>query len=109
MLYLPEWEPQFAIAVKIYTRNLLQKKVLLVLTDGEPVDIDVKDPQHLRLDAKKAIEALKTLGIVTFCISLDAYADEYVARIFGKNRYMVINHVDKLPERLPQLFISLSK
>ena len=32
------------------------KKILLVLTDGEPADIDVDDPQHLRMDAKKAVE-----------------------------------------------------
>ena len=61
------------------------------------------------MDAKKAVEELRAQGIVTFCISLDPYADEYVARIFGKNRFMVIDDVKKLPERLPQLFISLTK
>ena len=85
------------------------KKILLILTDGEPADIDVDDPQHLRLDAKKAVEELRTHGIVTFCISLDPNADEYVSRIFGKNRFMVIDNLQKLPERLPQLFISLTK
>jgi nitric oxide reductase activation protein len=85
------------------------KKILLVLTDGEPADIDVDDPQHLRMDAKKAVEELRSHGIVTFCISLDPYADEYVSRIFGKNRFMVIDNIQKLPERLPQLFISLTK
>ena len=85
------------------------KKILLILTDGEPADIDVDDPQHLRMDAKKAVEELRSHGIVTFCISLDPHADEYVARIFGKNRFMVIDNIQKLPERLPQLFISLTK
>ena len=85
------------------------KKILLILTDGEPADIDVDDPQHLRFDAKKAVEELRTHGIVTFCISLDPNADEYVSRIFGKNRFMVIDNLQKLPERLPQLFISLTK
>jgi nitric oxide reductase NorD protein len=85
------------------------KKILLILTDGEPADIDVDDPQHLRMDAKKAVEELRSHGIVTFCISLDPHADEYVSRIFGKNRFMVIDNIQKLPERLPQLFISLTK
>ena len=85
------------------------KKILLVLTDGEPSDIDVDDPQHLRMDAKKAVEELRSHGIITFCISLDPYADQYVSRIFGKNRFMVIDNLQKLPERLPQLFISLTK
>ena len=47
------------------------KRILLILTDGEPADIDVDDPQHLRMDAKKAVEELRSHGIVTFCISLD--------------------------------------
>jgi nitric oxide reductase NorD protein len=85
------------------------KKILLILTDGEPADIDVDDPQHLRMDAKKAVEELRSHGIITFCISLDPNADEYVSRIFGKNRFMVIYNIQKLPERLPQLFISLTK
>ena len=55
------------------------KKILLVLTDGEPSDIDVDDPQHLRMDAKKAVEELRSHGIITFCISLDPYADQYVS------------------------------
>ena len=67
------------------------------------------DPQHLRFDAKIAVEELRTHGIVTFCISLDPNADEYVSRIFGKNRFMVIDNLQKLPERLTQLFISLTK
>ena len=85
------------------------KKILLILTDGEPSDIDVDDPKHLRMDAKKAVEELRSHGIVTFCISLDPHADEYVSRIFGKNRFMVIDNIQKLPERLPKLFISLTK
>jgi hypothetical protein len=33
------------------------KKLLLVITDGEPADVDVRDPQYLRHDARKAVEA----------------------------------------------------
>lgn len=86
-----------------------QKKLLLVLTDGEPSDIDVDDPYHLRADTKKAVEELSGKGIVTYCITLDPKADEYVADIFGRNGYTVIDHIDKLPERLPQVFMSLTK
>ena len=47
-------------------------------------------------------------GIYTYCINLDPKADEYVSDIFGK-QYAIIDHVDRLPERLPELFISLTK
>jgi hypothetical protein len=84
------------------------KKLLLVLTDGEPSDIDVDDPRILIEDAHKAVQELDQEGIYTYCINLDPNADEYVGDIFGK-QYSVIDHVEKLPEKLPQLFMSLTK
>jgi nitric oxide reductase activation protein len=84
------------------------KKLLLVLTDGEPADIDSKDPQALISDSREAVKELSQKGIATYCINLDPNADGYVADIFGKH-YTVIDHVDRLPERLPQLFIALTK
>ncbi len=85
------------------------KKLLLILTDGEPSDIDVDDDQLLIEDTRKAVEELSSKNIHTHCISLDKKADEYIGDIFGKNNYTVIDHVEKLPEKLPQLFMSLTK
>ena len=85
-----------------------EKKLLLVLTDGRPHDIDVKDEQHLIRDAHKAVQELDQEGIYTYCINLDPKADEYVGDIFG-NQFNVIDRIDHLPERLPELFISLTK
>lgn len=84
------------------------KKLMLVLTDGEPADIDVHDPQLLIQDARQAVKELDREGIYTYCINLDAKADEYVADIFGK-QYTIVDNVAQLPERLPELFISLTK
>jgi nitric oxide reductase NorD protein len=85
------------------------KRLLLVITDGEPADIDVRDPQYLRLDAKKAVEELSKNGITTFCMSLDPRADQYVSRIFGARNYMVVDHVERLPEKLPLLYAGLTR
>ncbi|MEZ5454300.1 MAG: nitric oxide reductase activation protein NorD [Thiothrix sp.] len=86
-----------------------RRKLILLVTDGEPADIDERDPQHLRFDAKKAVEELYTAGVLTYCLTLDPHADDYVKRIFGQNNYTVIDHVDRLPEQLPLLFASLTK
>jgi nitric oxide reductase activation protein len=85
------------------------KKLLLVVTDGEPADIDVRDPQYLRYDAKRAVEELERNGIITYCLSLDPHADEYVSRIFGARNYQVIDHVERLPEKLPMLYMGLTR
>ncbi|AKH38553.1 MULTISPECIES: nitric oxide reductase activation protein NorD [Nitrosomonas] len=85
------------------------KKLLLVITDGEPADIDVRDPQYLRYDTKKAVEEAGRADIITYCMSLDPRADQYVSRIFGARNYMVVDHVERLPEKLPLLYAGLTR
>lgn len=85
------------------------KKLLLIITDGEPADVDVRDPQYLRYDTKKAVEEAGRSGIVTYCMSLDPRADQYVSRIFGARNYMVVDHVERLPEKLPLLYAGLTR
>jgi hypothetical protein len=90
------------------TQQTATKRLVLVITDGEPADIDERDPQYLRHDAKKAVEDLAMKGIHTYCLTLDPNADRYVARIFGENRYSIVDQVEKLPERLPAVFAALT-
>ncbi len=85
-----------------------QKRLVLLVTDGEPADIDERDPQYLRHDARKAVDELATKGIYTYCLTLDPLADRYVSRIFGENNYSIVDHVERLPERLPNLFAALT-
>ena len=85
-----------------------KRKLILLVTDGEPADIDERDPQHLRHDTKKAVEELYSTGVLTYCLTLDPNADNYVKRIFGENNYTIIDNVDRLPEKLPTLFASLT-
>ena len=91
------------------TQHSASKKILFVLTDGEPADNDVQDPQYLRFDTKKAVEELARKGIITFCLTLDPHADQYVERIFGAKNYLVLDHVSRLPEKLPELYLGLTK
>ncbi len=85
------------------------KKLLLVITDGEPADVDVRDPQYLRHDTKKAVEAATRNGVTTYCMSLDPRADQYVSRIFGERHYLVVDKVERLPEKLPVLYAGLTR
>lgn len=85
------------------------KKLMIVLTDGAPADIDVRDPFYLRHDARHAVDAATRKAILPFCLTLDPRADAYAQRIFGANRVLVLDRVDRLPERLPQLYASLTR
>ncbi len=90
------------------TQQNATKRLVLLVTDGEPADIDERDPQYLRHDTKKAVEDLRMQGIHTYCLTLDPNADRYVARIFGENRYSIVDQVARLPERLPAVFAALT-
>jgi len=85
------------------------RKLLLVITDGEPADVDVRDPQYLRYDTRKAVEEARREGIVTYCMTLDPRADQYVSRVFGARHYMVVDQVARLPEKLPLLYAGLTR
>lgn len=84
------------------------KKLMLVLTDGQPSDVDVHDGRLLVDDARHAANELDRQGIYTYCINLDAKADTYVRDIFG-SQYTVVDRVDQLPEKLPKLFMALTR
>jgi len=89
-------------------RQSENRKLILLVTDGEPADIDERDPQHLRQDTRKAVDDLQQQGIQSYCLTLDPNADEYVRRIFGTGRYTIVDRVTRLPEKLPMLFATLT-
>ncbi|WP_301275527.1 nitric oxide reductase activation protein NorD [Dechloromonas sp.] len=85
-----------------------EKRILLVLTDGEPSDIDVTAPDYLIADTRKAVEELSTQGITSYCLSLDPKADAYVGDIFGKH-WQVLDRIERLPEQLPMVYLNLTR
>ncbi|MCP1198383.1 nitric oxide reductase activation protein NorD [Notoacmeibacter sp. MSK16QG-6] len=100
-------------AMRHATHHLSQvkatRKLMLVLTDGAPADIDVRDPQYLRADARQAVQEASRAGITPFCLTLDPGADAYVQRIFGAHNAIIVERVERLPERLPQLYAALTR
>jgi nitric oxide reductase NorD protein len=48
-------------------------------------------------------------GVMTYCMSLDPRADQYVSRIFGERHYLVVDKVERLPEKLPVLYAGLTR
>lgn len=84
------------------------RRLLLVITDGEPADIDVRDPHYLRADTRRAVEEARNQGVVPFCLTLDPRADAYAQRIFGARNVLVLDRVERLPERLPGLYAALA-
>lgn len=85
------------------------KKLLMIITDGAPSDIDVSSPNYLIYDTKRAVEDAGRHGISTYCIGLDPDADRYISRIFGAKNYIVVDHVKRLPEKMLTLYARLTR
>ncbi len=84
------------------------RRLLLIVTDGEPSDVDVGDHKYLVEDARHAVLELGHKGIDVFCVGLDSGGDNYLARIFGRRSVLQIDRIEHLPEKLPMLYLRLT-
>ena len=84
------------------------QRLILVITDGAPHDIDVFHPEVLLEDAARAIAQSGAEGTPVFGVSVDSEADPYLKRMFGPHQYLSVEHIEQLPERLPSLYLRLN-
>jgi nitric oxide reductase NorD protein len=85
------------------------RKLVLVLSDGEPSDIDVEDPQDLVEDARRAVLALKHRGIDVFGIGIGAGTAGAGAAVFGRSNHLALRRIADLPARLSECYFRLSR
>ena len=88
--------------------RLTHRRLILVLSDGEPSDIDILDRNYLVEDARDAVHSMAQNGIDVFCVALDTGGENYLTRIFGQRNFVQINKLESLPERLPMLYFRLT-
>ncbi len=87
-----------------------ERRLLLVLSDGRPADYDDGgDERYLHEDTRMAVKEAADQAIHTFCITLDPIGTPYLERIFGRGHFLVVDSLDELPARLPQMYLRLRK
>jgi nitric oxide reductase NorD protein len=98
-------------AIRHATTKLLAReaktKLLIVISDGRPLDDGYKDEYSLE-DTKAALREAKRRGIHPFCITIDREADAYLKRMYGDVQFTVIDRVETLPQRLPRIYQRLT-
>ncbi|MEX5215033.1 MAG: VWA domain-containing protein [Nitrospiraceae bacterium] len=82
-------------------------QLLVLLSDGRPLDDHYAEEYALE-DTKMALREAAAKGIVPFCITVDREAESYLRRMYGEVRYVVIDDVQGLPERLPRVYHRLT-
>jgi nitric oxide reductase NorD protein len=84
-----------------------QQKLLLILTDGKPNDLDKYETRYGLEDTRKAIQEAKAQGLTPFCVSVDYQASDYLSYLFGHQGFIHLNNIMDLPKKLPKLFVQL--
>lgn len=80
-------------------------RLVIVLTDGEPYDIDIHDPRYLLEDARRAVlEAASHRVAVGGVNLLGDDAAGRMAQVFGHRRHVAARRLQDLPDALRGLY-----
>jgi nitric oxide reductase NorD protein len=79
-------------------------KLLFLLSDGKPNDLDSYEGKYGIEDTRMAIREAEREGIVPFCLTVDSQAGEYLPTLFGRGNYALLSGVERLATRLPELY-----
>jgi len=86
-----------------------RRKLLLLVTDGKPNDLDLYEGRYGVEDTRQAVMEARKQGLLPFCITIDREAGGYLPYMFGANGYTLIKEPQQLPFRLPQLYKQLTQ
>ena len=85
------------------------RRLLLILTDGKPNDLDLYDSRYGIEDTRMAVFEARRQGLLPFCVSIDREAGAYLPYLFGPAGYCAIRKPEELPRRLPLLYAQLTR
>lgn len=95
-------------AVALLAQENAAQRVLLVLTDSLPSDIDVHDARYLVEDARHAVQSAARRQVAVYGLAVDAAGARYARRIFGPRRHRVLTRAEQLPRQLQALYAQLT-
>jgi nitric oxide reductase NorD protein len=81
-----------------------QRRLLLVLTDGKPNDLDHYEGRHGIEDTHMAVREARRRGQSVFGVTIDSKSQATFSRIFGNGGYVVIPDPEMLTAALPHLY-----
>ncbi len=96
-------------ATAILGEQPANRRLLLIITDGKPNDLDLYDSRYGIEDTRMAVHEARRLGLTPFCVTIDHEAGAYLPYLFGPAGFCVIRKPEELPRRLPLLYAQLTR
>ena len=81
-----------------------KRRLLLVITDGKPNDLDHYEGRHGIEDSHKAVLEARRQGHAVFGITVDRDGKSWFPRIFGQGGFALIPNPEKLTQALPEIY-----
>ena len=100
----PGYYTRMGAAIRHATTRLEQRperqRLLLLLTDGKPNDLDVYEGRYGLEDTRHAVLAARAAGLLPFCITIDEAAHDYLPMLFGQQGYALVHRPQDLVGKL---------
>lgn len=88
-------------------RERARHKLLLLLSDGKPNDVDEYAGRYGIEDTRQAVAEARLQGSMPFCLTVDREAPAYLPAIFGPRGFAVLSRPERLPAVLVEVLRSL--
>jgi len=95
-------------ASRILSEQAAHQRLLLILTDGKPNDLDHYEGRYGIEDTRQSIIEARRKGLQPFCVTIDEEAGAYLPHLFGNDGYIVIRKPSELPRELPLIYARLT-
>jgi len=84
----------------LLARETARHRLLLILSDGKPNDVDLYEGRYGVEDTRLAIAEARLQGIHPFCLTVDRQAPAYLQRMFGPGASAVLRRPELLSPAL---------
>ena len=74
-----------------------EHRLLILLSDGKPNDVDQYDGRYGVEDLRQAVVEARLQGISPFCLTIDRQGASYLPAVFGEHAYALLQRADLLP------------
>jgi nitric oxide reductase NorD protein len=95
-------------ANSLLSRQTSRIRLLILLSDGRPYDIDYGDADYAVEDTRRALWEGRKKGLKSFCITVDKKSRDYLPHMYGEANYTLVDNIETLPARLPLIYKRLT-
>ncbi|HUF28574.1 MAG TPA: VWA domain-containing protein [Gemmatimonadaceae bacterium] len=90
-------------ATALLCRQSARHRLLLLLTDGKPNDVDIYEGRYGVEDTRQAVVEARLQAVHPYCLTVDREAPSYLPRMFGPWSWAVLRRADTLPRALVEV------